>query len=146
MKTYRLSAGRKLINWLVQGMLRLGVGPRTTYLLTAKGRRSGKLYSTPVTLVTQGDQRWLVAPYGTVNWVRNARAAGEVTLTRGRRSERVTIVELGPVESAPVLKEYVRHVPVVRSFFDATPDSPIEAFTAEAPRHPVFRIVGHAKG
>src|SRR5260370_10571797 len=135
-KTYRLSAGRKLINWLVQGMLRLGVGPRTTYLLTVKGRRSGKLYSTPVTLVTQGDQRWLVAPYGTVNWARNARAAGEVTLTRGRRSERVTIVELGPGESAPVLKEYVRHVPTVRSFFDATPDSPIEALPAQPPRHP----------
>ncbi len=72
--------------------------------------------------------------------MRNARAAGRVTLRRGRQSETVTIVELGPQESAPVLKEYLKRVPTVRPYFDATPDSPLEAFVAEAARHPVFRI------
>ena len=58
----------------------------------------------------------------------------------GRRAETVKIVELGPVEAAPVLKRYVTAVPITRPFFDATPSSDLAAFRAEAPRHPVFRL------
>jgi deazaflavin-dependent oxidoreductase (nitroreductase family) len=104
------------------------------------GRRTGKPYSTPVTLVEENGERWLVAPYGEVSWVKNARAAGKVTLRRGSRSETVRIIELAPLEAAPVLKKYVTRVPVVRPFFDVTPQSDIKYFIAEAPRHPVFRI------
>jgi deazaflavin-dependent oxidoreductase (nitroreductase family) len=138
--TYRLSGWRRLLNALVRTLLRVGLGPRHTYLLTVRGRRSGTPYSTPVMLVEEGVHRWLVAPYGEVSWVRNARAAGQVMLSRGRRSETVTVVELEPAEAAPVLKQYITDVPITRPFFDATPDSPLEAFVAEAPRHPVFRI------
>jgi hypothetical protein len=56
--------------------------------------------------------------------------------------ETVTIVELDPKESAPVLKEYLKQFPYVKSYFDVTPESPLYAFEAEAPRHPVFRIIG----
>jgi hypothetical protein len=70
--TYRLSRWRHLLNALVRGLLRVGLGPRHTYLLTVHGRRSGRRYSTPVTLVEEGRNRWLVAPYGEVSWVRNA--------------------------------------------------------------------------
>jgi deazaflavin-dependent oxidoreductase (nitroreductase family) len=110
-------------------------------LLTVAGRRTGKPRTTPVTLV-DGDEgrRWLVAPYGAVGWVLNARAAGNVRLTRGRRSEVVEIDEVAAEEAAGVLRTYLRHVRVVRPFFDVAPDSPLEAFTAEAPRHPVFRL------
>jgi deazaflavin-dependent oxidoreductase (nitroreductase family) len=138
--TYRLSRWRRALNALVRGLLRVGLGPRHTCLLTVRGRRSGTRYSTPVTLVEEGTNRWLVAPYGEVSWVRNARAAGQVTLNQGSQSETVTIVELGPEESAPVLKRYVIEIPITRPFFDATPDSPLEAFVTEAHRHPVFRI------
>jgi hypothetical protein len=96
----------------------------------------------PATLVERGGQRWLVAPHGEVAWVRNARAAGQVTLSRGRHAETVTTVELGAEEAAPVLKQYVSEVPTTRPFFDAIPDTPLEAFVAEAPRHSVFRIRG----
>jgi deazaflavin-dependent oxidoreductase (nitroreductase family) len=140
--TYRLSGWRRLLNALVKTLLRMGLAPRHTYLLTVHGRRSGTPYSTPVTLVQEGTNRWLVAPYGEVSWVRNARAAGQVTLSRGCRSETVAMVELGPAEAAPVLKQYVTEVPITRPFFDATPDSPLEAFAAEARRHSVFRIQG----
>jgi hypothetical protein len=58
-----------------------------------------------------------------------------------RRSETVRIVELGPKESAPVLRQYVTRVAITRPFFDVTPKSSLEAFEAEAPRHPVFRIL-----
>ena len=139
-QTYKLTFGRRLVNAFISALLRLGVKLPGTYLLSVAGRKSGKIHTTPVTLVEQSGQRWLIAPYGEVNWVRNARAAGRVTLRRGRQSETVTIVELGPQESAPVLKEYLKRVPIVRPYFDATPDSPLEAFVAEAARHPVFRI------
>ena len=82
-----------------------------------------------------------MSPYGEVNWVRNARAAGQVTLSRGQQAEVVNIVELGPEESAPVLKKYPTQVPIVPRYFDVRPNSPIEAFTEEAPHHPVFRIL-----
>jgi deazaflavin-dependent oxidoreductase (nitroreductase family) len=139
-KTYELTSLRRLANRLMEAVLRAGWKPNTTYLLTAKGRKSGKLHTTPITLVEEYGQRWLVAPYREVNWVRNARAAGEVTLTWGRRSETLPIVELGPEASAPALKKYVARVPITRPYFTATPDAPIEAFIAEAARHPVFRV------
>jgi deazaflavin-dependent oxidoreductase (nitroreductase family) len=145
-RTYKLTFGRRLANSFISALLRLGVKLDGVYLLSAAGRRSGKIHTTPVTLVEEGGQRWLVAPYGEVNWVRNARAAGRVTLRRGRQSETVTIVELDPEESAPVLKKYLKQVPIVRPYFDATPESPLEAFVAEASRHPVFRIAGPATG
>jgi len=88
------------------------------YLLTVRGRKSGRLYSTPVMLVEEHRKRWLVTPYGEVNWVRNARAVGQVTLSRGRRTETVRIVELGPEESAPVLKQYITEIPITRPFFE----------------------------
>jgi deazaflavin-dependent oxidoreductase (nitroreductase family) len=138
--TYRLSRWRRLLNAVVRGLLRVGLGPRHTYLLMVHGRRSGTPYSTPVTLVEEGRHRWLVAPYGEVSWVRNARAAGQVTLSRGRHTESVAIAERGPDEAAPVLKRYVTELPITRPFFDGRPDSPLEAFVAEAHRHPVFRI------
>lgn len=139
--TYRLSGWRRWLNQLVRTLLRVGLGPRRTYLLTVPGRRSGRLYETPVTLVEVEGQRWLVAPYGAVNWVRNARDAGWVMLRRGRHAETVAIEEVGPEDSAPVLQRYVARVPITRPYFDARPDAPLDAFRAEATRHPVFRIV-----
>jgi deazaflavin-dependent oxidoreductase (nitroreductase family) len=140
-RTYQLTASRRLVNRTMTVALRFGVGPKRTYLLTVKGRKSGEPHTTPVTLVEEdGGRRWLVAPYGEVNWVKNARAAGTVTLTRGRRSETVPVVELGSEESAPVLKRYAERVPITRPYFVAVPDAPVEAFAVEAERHPVFRI------
>ena len=140
-RTYRLTRWRRAVNALVRALLRVGLPVPHTYLLTVKGRKTGRLYTTPVTLVERGTQRWLVAPYGEVNWVRNARAAGQVTLSRGRRAETVRIQEVTPEEAAAILKEYLRQVPVVRPYFDVSPDDPVDAFVAEAPRHPVFRVV-----
>jgi deazaflavin-dependent oxidoreductase (nitroreductase family) len=137
---YRLGLWRRLVNRIISISLRLGMSPPHTYLLTVRGRKSGRPHSTPVTLVEEAGQRWLVAPYGEVGWVRNARAAGQVTLKRGRRSETVRIVELSAEDAAPVLKKYLAQVPVVRPFFDVTPKSSLREFVAEASRHPVFRI------
>jgi deazaflavin-dependent oxidoreductase (nitroreductase family) len=138
--TYRLTPIRRAANRLVRLLLKLGLMPGPTYLLTVPGRRTGRPLSTPVTLVEDGGARWLVAPYGDVAWVRSARAAGRVTLSRGSRSETVPIRDLGPADAAPVLQRYVTRVPITRPYFDARPDSPLAAFIAEAPRHPVFEL------
>jgi deazaflavin-dependent oxidoreductase (nitroreductase family) len=144
-RVYRLGPWRRAVNVLVRGLLLIGLAPPRTYLLTVRGRRSGRLYATPVTLVEERGLRWLVAPYGEVGWVRNARAAGEVALGRGRRVETVAIFELPPEEAAPILQRYVTDVPITRPYFDVTPTSNLAAFAAEAPRHPVFRIIREAE-
>jgi deazaflavin-dependent oxidoreductase (nitroreductase family) len=139
-RTYRLTPARRLLNALAKPLIRVGLAGRRTYLLTVVGRRSGRRYSTPVSLVERDGERWLVSPYGESSWVRNARAAGWVELSRAGRGERADLVPAEPGEAAPVLREYLRTTPVTRTFFDAGADSPLEAFAAEAPRHPVFRI------
>jgi deazaflavin-dependent oxidoreductase (nitroreductase family) len=115
------------------------MGPRT-HLLTVPGRRTGRLWSTPVSLVDLEGDRFAVAPHGDRNWVKNARAAGWVELRRGRKRERVQVVELAPAEAVPVLREYFRRSHLTHSFFEVTMESPHEAWLAAAPRHPVFRI------
>jgi hypothetical protein len=95
---------------------------------------------TPVSIVEVGDERWLVAPYGDRNWVKNARAAGRVELRRGRRSERLAVEELDAEQAVPVLREYYRLGRVTRPFFEVSLDSPHEAWLAVAPRHPVFLL------
>jgi len=140
-KPYRLSPVRRGINALVRPLVRLGLTGRRTHLLTVQGRASGKLWSTPVSIVEIRDERWLVAPYGDRNWVKNARAAGWVELRRGRSRERLAVEELPPRDAVPVLREYYLRGRVTRPFFDVSLDSPDEAWLAEAPRHPVFRLV-----
>src|SRR5690606_17620454 len=110
------------------------------HLLTTVGRRTGRPRTHPVSVYALDGERWLVLPYGVRPWVRNVRASGEAVLRRGRRRERIALEEVGPERAAPVLREYVRRESIVRPYFDVEPDAPLDAFEAEAPRHPVFRI------
>ena len=139
-KPYRVSPGRRAINTLVRPLARRGLAGPRTHLLIVAGRKTGKLWSTPVSIVRRGDERWLVAPYGDRNWVKNARAAGWVELHRGRRRERLGVEELAPSEAVPVLRDYYRRGRVTRPFFDVSLDSSTEDWLEEAPRHPVFRL------
>ena len=75
-----------------------------------------------------------------VNWVKNARAAGEVSLYRNKVNETVKLRELGPQESAPILKEYITKESIVRPYFDIPPEASLEEFAAVAARHPVFLL------
>lgn len=139
-RTYVLGPLRRLANVGMHALLRVGVAPPHTYLLTVQGRRTGTMHSTPVTLVEDDTGRWLVAPYGEVGWVKNTRAAGQVRLTRGRHSQELGVDEVDGVEAAGVLRRYVNAARIVRPFFDVGPASPLAAFEAEAPLHPVFRL------
>jgi len=128
------------VNAVVTPLVRVGLAGRRTRLLTVPGRKTGRLYTTPVSIVPADDGGWLVAPYGERSWVKNARAAGWVQLRQGARRERFAVDEVSPEEAVPVLREYYRWGWVTRPFFDVTLDSPGEAWLAEAPRHPVFRL------
>jgi deazaflavin-dependent oxidoreductase (nitroreductase family) len=141
-KTYRVTPFVRVSNAIVSTLLRRGVKMGGNVLLTVPGRTSGQPRTTPVTILEWGGERWLQPPFGEVNWVRNLRAAGRGTLTRGRRAEPVTVVELSPAEAAPVFKGTLASFPsMARAHFDVTPDSSLEAFEREAPRHPMFRVV-----
>lgn len=110
------------------------------HILTVLGRNSGRRRSIPVQLVIADTQRWLVSPYGERQWVKNARASGEVELTR-RRTTRHGIEEVGASEAAPILREYLRTTPIVKPYFEVDAEAPLEAFVAEAERHPVFKLI-----
>jgi deazaflavin-dependent oxidoreductase (nitroreductase family) len=142
---FRRTPLRRLGDALISPLARLGLAGKRTHVLTVPGRKSGRRHSTPVQIVIDDRGRWLVAPYGEREWVKNARAAGAVELTRARRTTRHAIEEVGPGEAAPVLREYLRTTPIVKGYFDAAADAPLEAFAAEASRHPVFRLLDEAE-
>ena len=139
-KMLQLTFADRLRDALFMALLRTGVKIGTMSLLTVRGHTSGQPRTVPVLLVEQDGERFLVAPYRVVQWVRNIWAAGTETLTRGRRSEVISVTELEAREAAPILKRYLVRASSARSYFDATQDSPIEAFERETDCHPVFRI------
>lgn len=137
---FRYSLDRRVIDRLLKWLIRINLAPKSYYTLTVLGRKSGKPRSTPVALVEDGDNRWLVAPYGEVEWVKNARAAGCVSLSRGKISEVLSIAELPPEKSTPILKEYVTRYPIARPYFDVKTGSSLNEFMKEASLHPVFEL------
>ena len=140
-RQYRLGLVRRAANVFIRAFLVLRIPPPHTYLLGVRGRKTGVLRTTPVRLVEERGRRWLVAPYGEVNWVLNFRASGDVQLKRRRGWQRVRLIELPPKEAAPILKTYLTQVAIVRPFFDVSPKSSLAEFEREAPRHPVFEIL-----
>jgi deazaflavin-dependent oxidoreductase (nitroreductase family) len=126
-------------NALVTVLARIGVGP--IHLLTTRGRKSGRTHTSPVVPVDVGGKTWLVAAYGPVAWVHNARASGKVTLRYGRAKGDYTVREVGAAEAGPVLKCYVEVATKTRPYFEAKTDAPVEDFIAEADRHPVFELI-----
>ena len=124
-----------------RAMTRLGIGGSYRSVLSVRGRRSGVVRSTPLGAIVSGEDRWLVAAYGEVSWVRNVQAAGEASLSRGGRTEAFRGIEASPSEAVPVLREYIQRIRVARPYFDAMPDSWDAELEAELPRHAVFRLV-----
>ncbi len=145
-RPFRFSTDRKIINRIIMGMLKIGFAPRNYYLLTVPGRKTGKLYTVPVVLVENGNKRWLVAPYGEVDWVKNARASGKVKVFRGKHSKDLSIREITPKEAAPVLKRYLKENPIMKQYFDAQADSAVEEFVDEARTRPIFELTAAKVG
>jgi deazaflavin-dependent oxidoreductase (nitroreductase family) len=133
----------KPMNKVMVAMQRLGIPAGPAMVLTVPGRRTGQPRSTPMTPFDHAGGLYTVAGYPGSDWAANARAAGAGTLTRGRRSRRVRIVELSPEQSRPILRTFAVKVPVGVGFAKrsglvvaGTPDE----FEALAGRLTVFRF------
>ena len=138
--TGRRSAVGRIADTLARAMIRAGVGPKTTFLLTVPGRRTGQPRTTPVSVALEGDGRYLVSQRGESEWVRNARVAKAGTLARRRRAEQVRLVELSPEESVSALRAYLRIEPYGRRIIGLGPDASEDELLEAARRHPVFRV------
>lgn len=138
-KRLEVGALRRLGNAIVKRAILLGLAGRSDFVLLTRGRRTGREHATPVRTIDDGD-RWLVAPYGETDWVRNVRASGEARLRRLGHDVRYRAVETGPAEGAPILRRYVREMWVVRPYLETSHDAPAEAWEREVPAHPVFRL------
>jgi deazaflavin-dependent oxidoreductase (nitroreductase family) len=131
-----------LFNRLMGGLVGLGLGPKFIYLLQVRGRKSGKIYASPVNLMEVDGKRILVAPRGRTQWVRNAEAAGEISLKRGSFSQRFGLRPVADGEKPELLKEYLdRYASAVKKFFPVAPGSAAEAFRGIAGNYPVFELV-----
>jgi deazaflavin-dependent oxidoreductase (nitroreductase family) len=143
-KEVKLPGWLKLFNPVIIVLQRLGVAVGTMRLLSVPGRKSGKLRTTPVSPLTVGGKRYIVAGLEEADWVKNVRASEWAILARGRKQERVTLVELSPDQRAPILRAFPREVPHGVQFFQhlyGVVGDPKE-FAALAPLCPVFRIEG----
>jgi hypothetical protein len=131
----------KFANRAIIALNRLGVSFGTWYILSLPGRKTGKMRSTPVSVLHVNGQRYVVTGFET-QWVKNARKEGRGMLARGRKKEQVVLVELPVEERPPILREFPRQVPHGVPFFEKLlniPGDP-EALAAAAPRCPVFRV------
>ncbi len=131
----------KYANRMVILLNRLGLSLGTMHILSIPGRKTGKMRSTPVSVLRVNGQRYILTGVET-GWVKNARAFGWGMIAYGRKKERVTLTEL-PVEERPaILREFPRQVPHGVQYFERLLDLPNdpEAFAQAAPRCPVFRL------
>ena len=120
----------------------LGLGFSHSYLLQVRGRKSGKLFSTPVDLLALGDKRFLVAPRGRTQWVRNAEAAGEVVLKKGKTQQRFRLRPISDADKPEILKAYLDNFKrEVQTYFPVPAGSPAQAFAGLVQNYPAFELI-----
>jgi deazaflavin-dependent oxidoreductase (nitroreductase family) len=137
-----------LFNPIARRMLGAGLPMGPNALITIRGRKSGEPRTTPIAVIEIEGRRWVSSPFGDVNWVRNLRAAGEATLTIGRKQRAVTAIELSRDERIVFFRDqmgpFVRRIPlglgrlILGSVLGAREilDDPVGA----AEKHPVFEL------
>lgn len=136
------SAGERGFNRIFGFVVGLGLGFSYNYLLQVRGRKSGKTYSTPIDLLELGGKRFLVAPRGRTQWVRNAEAAGEVTLKKGSKRQQFRLRALSDQEKPEILKAYLDQFKrEVQRYFPVPAGSPVEAFHELSQSYPAFELM-----
>jgi len=135
------SAGERIFNRAFGLLVGLGLGLRHNYLLQVRGRTTGRIFSTPVNVLELNGKRWLVAPRGRTQWVRNAEVAGEVILRKGWRRQRVRVRPVPDSEKPEILSAYLdRFKLTVQRYFPLRAGSPPAEFAPIADRYPVFEL------
>jgi deazaflavin-dependent oxidoreductase (nitroreductase family) len=136
------SAVERVFNRVFGFVVGLGWGFSYNYLLQVRGRKSGKIYSTPIDLLERDGKRFLVAPRGRTQWVRNAEAAGEVTLKKGKLQQRFRLRVLSDQEKPEILKAYLDQFKrEVQSYFPVPAGSSVEAFRELVESYPAFELI-----
>jgi deazaflavin-dependent oxidoreductase (nitroreductase family) len=133
---------RNVFNRTMAVLTKLGLSVWGSRVLAVRGRKSGEWRTTPVNLLTYEGQRYLVAPRGEAQWVRNLRVAGTGELRLGRRVEEFTATELPDAEKPDLLRAYLERWKFeVGVFFDGVgPDASDAELSRIAPGYPVFRV------
>ncbi|MEA2429671.1 MAG: hypothetical protein QOF65_2866 [Thermoleophilaceae bacterium] len=133
---------KNVFNRLVAALTRMGVSVAGSRVLEVPGRKSGEPRRTPVNPLSLDGQRYLVAPRGHTQWVRNLRASGSGRLLVGRRAEPFTAVEVQDADKPGILRAYLKRWKwEVGTFFGGVgPDSDDGELQRIAPDHPIFRI------
>jgi deazaflavin-dependent oxidoreductase (nitroreductase family) len=133
---------KNVFNPLVALVTNWGLSLRGSRVLAVRGRKSGQIRRTPVNPLEIGGTRYLVAPRGETEWVRNLRAARGGELRLGRQHEPIGVEELSDDAKPPILREYLRRwkTETGRFFDGVTAESPEAELRRIAPRHPVFKV------
>ncbi len=136
------TAVERLFNRAFGFLVGIGLGLKHNYLLQVRGRKSGKLYSNPIDLLEIGGKRFLVAPRGRTQWVRNAEAAGEVALKKGSWQRTFRLRPIVDGDKPGLLKAYLESFkPTVQRYFPIAAGSDVEAFAGIAENYPVFELL-----
>jgi deazaflavin-dependent oxidoreductase (nitroreductase family) len=136
------SGAERIFNKIFGALVGLGLAPRYNYLVEVRGRKTGRVYSTPISILELGRRRFLVAPRGRAQWVRNAEAAGEVVLKRGSSRRRFRIRPVSNDEKVEILKAYLdRYKLAVQRYFPVPAGADAVAFVPVADRYPVFELL-----
>ncbi len=138
----RPTAMERIFNRVFGWIIGTGVGFRDSYLLEVTGRKSGKLYATPVYIMAVDNRTYLVCPRGRAQWVINAEASGRVWLKKGDERIQYAIRPVADADKPELLRNYLdRFKSTVQRYFPVTAGSPTSAFVLIAGRYPVFQLL-----
>ncbi|MGX1806258.1 nitroreductase family deazaflavin-dependent oxidoreductase [Nocardia sp. NPDC055321] len=131
-----------IMNRVFNLLPKLGISVLGSRLLAVRGRKSGEWRTTMVNILDSDGKRYLVAPRGHTQWVRNLRVAGSGELRLGRKVETFTAAEMPDADKVPVLREYLERWgwEVGRFFEGLTKNATDAELAAIAPGFPVFEI------
>lgn len=137
----------RVFNHIFGIFVSLGVGYEHNYALEVRGRKTGRIYSTPVNTIDLNGRRYLVCPRGRAQWVRNVEASGRVTLKRGSHRIEGSLRAVTDAEKPEVLKAYLdRYKSVVQRYFPVVSGSAPDAFKPYLDRYPVYEIESPSRG
>src|SRR5215813_4977402 len=119
----------RLINRAFGFLVKIGLGLPHNFLLEVRGRRSGRVYSTPINMLERNGKRYLVAPRGYTQWVRNVIASGDAVLARGVHREMVHLEMIEDNDKQEILQAYLEQYKLtVQRYFPIPAGSPLDAF------------------
>ncbi|MBO0859150.1 MAG: nitroreductase family deazaflavin-dependent oxidoreductase [Chloracidobacterium sp.] len=123
-------------------LVKIGICFPHNFLLEVRGRKSGRAYETPVNVLWRNEKRYLVAPRGYTQWVKNVIASGEAVLARGAKRETVHLKMIVDDDKPDILKAYLdQYKMTVQRYFPIQAGSPLEAFQPFVSQYPAFEII-----